>query len=173
MDFKEQITNSCVNGVCSRCGNCCTGFSIPLSMDEADAINSYVRRNGVKRLNRDWLSDKSCAVDIRCCFYDSVEKRCNIYEVRPMVCSGFQCDMSMGEIEKRKVDAHAQAFFNGDQGRSNPTSFDALFFGDFDFLPLALFIFLKKKVGHPCTLSDVLRFVQQTEFTYEDNEGSI
>ncbi len=75
MDFKEQITNSCVNGVGSRCGDCCTGFSIPLSMNEADAINSYVRRNGVKRLNRDWLSDKSCAVDIRCCFYDSVEKR--------------------------------------------------------------------------------------------------
>ena len=167
----REIKNNCVGGSCSRCGECCTGFSLPLAKVEAHELWLYVKSRNIQRLNRGWLADVEVgrplsSVDIRCCFYDSVARCCTVYDVRPQVCRGFCCSLSEEEVEKRKASAHDAAYFNsGSVGKGDATSFDALFYGDFDFLPLALFIYTKMKSGVPCTYEQVFRLCNQVNFT--------
>jgi Fe-S-cluster containining protein len=48
----------------------------------------------------------SLPVDITCPFLDG-KHRCMIYEIRPTICRTFQCNMTVEEIRKNKMEHHA------------------------------------------------------------------
>ena len=82
------INDMTCNGECSRCGSCC-GLFIPFTDEELKLIKDYVKVNNIKPTNRIINENQLIA---QCCFYDSKNKKCNIYPVRPFVCKDFQCN---------------------------------------------------------------------------------
>lgn len=94
MQLLEQISNNdnikdmTKEGKCSRCGECC-GLFIPFTKKELKVIKEYVNKNNIKPMFR--YNTAIGSFDARCPFYNSIQHKCNIYEVRPHVCKDFIC----------------------------------------------------------------------------------
>jgi len=78
---------------CTRCGNCCSGFSGTVAVNDAE-ISTLARRLEVEeeRFRRDYtrvLPDRSISLrekpDYDCVFYDK-RHGCMVYEDRPRQC---------------------------------------------------------------------------------------
>lgn len=174
MSKEPKIGNHCVDGKCSNCGNCCTGVSLPLRKNEASIIAKYIKNNGIKQQHREWVKDvmnnqiPSIPVDTRCCFYDSVNKKCLIYPVRPGICRKFQCNQDEAIIVRNKEVAHKIAYYNqGSSGLIRATNFDLLFYGDVDSFIL-VFYFVLNKEGLKVSLDKVIDILRDKmcEYTY-------
>jgi Fe-S-cluster containining protein len=73
---------------CKRCGDCCGRF-LPMTATEVQKIRKYVKEHNVKGKKNDMLT---------CKFYDSEEKKCLIYEVRPAICRAYYCNWKFGNM---------------------------------------------------------------------------
>lgn len=79
-------------GKCSQCGNCCSGI-LPLSMADIKRIHKYMETHKLKE-HRSGVAMMTGQVDGTCPFRDDVNKRCDIYDVRPAICRVFICNKS-------------------------------------------------------------------------------
>lgn len=96
-----EITNFTINGKCSSCGECC-GDMLHLSKKEISTIHKYVKENNIKAT----LSKHNCFVstfDNTCPFRDEKERKCKIYEVRPLICRKFTCDTNKWNKDNRDL----------------------------------------------------------------------
>lgn len=99
-----DVKDHCIDGKCSRCGECC-GDYLPLLEHELAIIRKYVEKHKIKPYKNKLMS---LPVDITCPFLDG-HKRCMIYEIRPSICRTFQCNLSFDEMRKNKVEHHLRA----------------------------------------------------------------
>ena len=112
------------NGECSGCGNCCSRY-LPLSQHEINTIIAYVKRKNIKQQfhSVNVLSERF--FDMCCPFLDDTkpDKKCTIYEVRPLICRDFNCKkyidkekpcIALYSVPRKKVDV-TETFF-GDKG---------------------------------------------------------
>ena len=85
---EDKIQNKTINDKCIRCGECCALF-IPFTNSELEIIKQYVKKYNIKPTNR--VNVLTNQFDAKCPFYNNIEKKCNIYEVRPYACRDFIC----------------------------------------------------------------------------------
>lgn len=121
------LTDNCINGECSRCGECCTPF-IPITNKEYKKIKEYIEENNIECENQ--IDGNN--VYVRCCFYNRKERKCNIYKVRPEVCRRFRCNHGLKSIEARKKYFNDRADINKVGGKVQ--GMDELFYGKLDML---------------------------------------
>lgn len=94
-EYQEPtLTDFTNNGICSRCGECCSEF-LPLDSKEIETIDKYIRTHKVKRHNKR-------RNDFRCPFRNDEKKIYEIYKVRPQICKVFKCDVEPKETFKRR-----------------------------------------------------------------------
>ena len=77
--IKTNILNIPKHKYCTNCGQCC-GI-IPVTMIELNTIRNYIAERGIHPVKR---ADKTI-----CPFRDEVNKKCLIYEARPIICRLF------------------------------------------------------------------------------------
>ena len=104
-----EITNYCIDDKCSRCGSCCTDFAY-ISDAEISKIKRYLKKHPVKEEHD--KPDFTGRIPMLCPFHNAIERKCNIYEVRPKVCREFQCNKSIEEIEAIKQKFTARKYHN-------------------------------------------------------------
>ena len=102
-DMEAGVFDYTNDGVCSNCGECCSDF-LPVTVKEIQTIRKYIKRNRIREQVH-FLPTAKAAIDMICPFRNNNEKRCEIYEVRPMICRDFQCDKP-----KKGVRADASLF---------------------------------------------------------------
>ena len=118
-DFSAGVHDFTTDGACSQCGQCC-GDILPLSQKEIDQIRRYVRKNGIK-------AEVHCpptvapVADYTCPFRNEMLKKCNIYEIRPLICRDFICSKPPTDADKllfsdkRKAISMRKTFFGGEK----------------------------------------------------------
>ena len=125
MNNKYEVTDNTCNNECSRCGECC-GLFIPFTRKELKKIQKYVKDKNIKPvMNR--IKDNS--FEARCCFYDTENKKCNIYDVRPYVCRNFMCNHK--DWKERRDKYEERAYYNSTKSSKQVlATFDDLVYGD-------------------------------------------
>jgi hypothetical protein len=123
----RTVNNYCIDGNCSRCGECCSDF-IPLLDNELRIIKEYVKKHGVTAYKNRAVY---AYIDITCPFYDAGKKECRIYPVRPSICRTFQCDKSFVELMRDKMEHFRNM-------QRSPVSLRHEIFGDPDPFRLAV-----------------------------------
>lgn len=85
------MLNYCVDGECIGCGECCSNF-LPMTDKEVKHIRKIVRSRHLKPINHVPVVLVN-AVDGYCPFLDRNrgDKKCTIYEHRPLICRDFKC----------------------------------------------------------------------------------
>lgn len=123
------MVDFCINGECSRCGNCCMPC-VPITLQEYHTIKKYISEKDIKyEAPQPYINEQGePELDCRCCFYDKHTKSCKIYEVRPEVCQKYKCDHSPLIIEMRKHYYDNRADING-KHLDRLIPFDLLFYG--------------------------------------------
>ena len=89
-DMESGIWDFTEEGKCSSCGQCCSDL-LPVSEKELKRIRAYIKKRGVKE-RKHLVPLAAPVVDMTCPFRNNVERRCEIYDVRPAICRDFQCD---------------------------------------------------------------------------------
>ena len=121
MSNKYPMDLTC-DGNCSRCGECCTPL-LPITLKEYFVIKEYIKEHNIEPFNHIKLD----GIHVLCPFYNSDEKKCSIYEVRPEVCRRFICSLDNKTISKNRTYFDNRADINGKHlGRFVP--FDLLFY---------------------------------------------
>lgn len=100
-DMEKGVTNFCVDGKCSGCGQCCSAL-LPVSRKEIKDIKRYVKKKHIKPALHNALVVK--ALDLTCPFLDESRscEKCLVYPVRPKICRSFQCNQPPSEIRENK-----------------------------------------------------------------------
>lgn len=108
------MKNLTINGICSNCGECCSDF-LHLDKKEIETIDNYLKNHKIIQQNKgsnNW----------NCPFRNNVLRKCEIYEVRPLICQKFKCNLKPNEAFKqrdlinfnKKPRSMAELFFNDD-----------------------------------------------------------
>lgn len=121
-DMKAGVFDYTVDGKCSSCGNCCSNF-LPLSAKDIKEIKRYIKKHHIEPSKHQYPFSVEM-YDLVCPFRSESEKKCTIYEVRPMICRDFQCDKPHKNIEADKALFHqrymaydVRELFFGEQGK--------------------------------------------------------
>ena len=96
-DVKHGVYNFTKDGKCVSCGNCCTAL-LPVTKEELKTIKRYIKRKHIKPI----VHSEKADIDLTCPFRNDVEKKCNVYEVRPQICRDFKCDKPQKMIDGTK-----------------------------------------------------------------------
>ena len=131
---EDNIKDMTCNGNCSRCGNCC-GLFIPFNDEDLPKIKKYVKQHNIKQENR--LNIMTGQFEARCCFYDKVNKKCNIYEVRPYVCRDFICNRKNWRDKRDEYEMNC-TYNSSLKPQLKMGTFDDLIYGDYE--PLTRFV---------------------------------
>ena len=89
--MKSGVLDFTKNGACSNCGECCANI-LPVSKAEVLKIRRYIKKHQIKEQKHFIPARDPNLVDMTCPFRDNGNRRCVIYEARPMICREFQCD---------------------------------------------------------------------------------
>lgn len=154
LEIEDKIHDKTCNGKCSRCGQCCDLF-IPITKQEIKVIKEYVTKHNIKPTQRiNILNNDMKAV---CCFYNEKEHKCNIYNVRPYVCSHFMCNDKNWRDNRHTYCQRSD--YNGgiDKPGFIAATFDDLIYEDYTyiiqyFLQLALEISPNKQLDSKCII---------------------
>ena len=68
-------------GKCIKCGECC-GNLLPLSRSEIERIRAFITEHKISMQGHD--PD---------CPFLNTDKRCTVYEVRPLICRIYKCNL--------------------------------------------------------------------------------
>lgn len=116
---RRLYTDLTRNGECTACGECCSNL-LPLTRAEVERIRKYVASNGIKPQSNVALFTREPTIFGDCPFLDRTrEKKCLIYEARPLICRDFRCDKGSTEMseellkEKRFVVNMRETFGGG------------------------------------------------------------
>ena len=94
--IQEEFSNGTYdltdNGKCTQCGACCSNL-LPMTDSEIATIHKYIKKHNIKE-HRHILPFAEPTLDLTCPFLNDSKpsEKCDIYEVRPMVCRDFICD---------------------------------------------------------------------------------
>lgn len=98
---ERNITDFTKDGKCSGCGECC-GALLPVTRGEIKRIKRYIFKHNIKPHKTEVAPATDFFIDLTCPFRNEKEKKCDIYEVRPLICKCFMCNYDKtGEIDKR------------------------------------------------------------------------
>ena len=129
---ETTITDCTCKGECSRCGNCC-GLFIPFNDEDITRIKEYVKEHNIKPQDR--LNKLTGSFDARCCFYDTKNKVCTIYPVRPFVCKDFIC--SRENWKQKRDEYERRAKYNSTLNEMIMATFDDKIYND--YAPIILY----------------------------------
>lgn len=108
MDYESiQVEDYTKNGKCSSCGSCCSGI-LPLSQKEIQEIHKYIKKNNIKQQHNPIAILSPKGIDGTCPFRNETEKKCMIYEIRPMICRVFQCNNTRQKMIKDRNKLHTR-----------------------------------------------------------------
>lgn len=90
--FDKKITNNCISGKCTKCGQCCTDF-IPLKLKEVDTLKKYIAEHNIELTDWTEFNPTTGMYDIKmfCPLLEKGTNLCKAYEVRPNICKTFKC----------------------------------------------------------------------------------
>lgn len=125
MSLEDGIINNTINDKCSHCGQCC-GMFIPYTNKEIEIIKQYVKEHNIQPVKD---RETSNGFEARCCFYDKINRKCNIYPVRPYVCKDFMCNNK--DWKKRRDKYELLGDYNSSLKNTKLASFDDLIYGDY------------------------------------------
>lgn len=91
-----MIDNYTKNGKCSGCGNCCSGI-LPLSKAEIKRIHEYMKKHEIKE-HHSGVAMMTGKIDGTCPFRDDVNRKCDIYAIRPEICRSFVCNKTEKDV---------------------------------------------------------------------------
>lgn len=135
MEEDNKIVVKTINHQCSRCGDCC-GLFIPFTEKELTVIKNYVKEHNIKPVDR--INKVTGQFEAHCCFYDSVNKKCTIYEARPFVCKDFKCDRK--DWKKRRIQYEKRAKYNSSfTNKTILATFDDKVYED--YVPIIKYVF--------------------------------
>ena len=89
-EMASGIYDFTVDGKCSNCGSCCSDF-LPVSEKEIKRIKKYMKQHNITE-QKHFVPSANPVIDMTCPFRNNSEKKCVIYEVRPMICREWQCN---------------------------------------------------------------------------------
>ena len=92
-----RVTNNCIGENCSNCGECC-GDALHVSKKELKAIRKYIIKHKIKLKP----ARKDVHFDLTCPFRDNENKKCLIYNKRPLICHLFKCNQDIETIRKNR-----------------------------------------------------------------------
>lgn len=96
----RESVDHCINGKCSGCGSCCTNF-LAVTDQEINRIRKYIRAHDIKPCSHGFAAPLATQpVDMVCPFRDDEKKICTIYEVRPLICWGYQCNKTLAQFAR-------------------------------------------------------------------------
>ena len=98
-DMKDGVYDFTDNGKCTNCGQCCSDI-LPVSGSEIKTIKNYIRKHKIQEQKH--FAPVAEYFDFTCPFRNNLEKKCVIYEVRPLICRCFKCDNPKNKIESDK-----------------------------------------------------------------------
>lgn len=100
-----KIADNSICGNCSKCGECCTNF-LPVTQKEINEIQKYVIENKIRPQTQILVMQNR----LSCPYYD--EKKCLIYEVRPLICKEFYCYKKVNIESGKKLTAEKRITVN-------------------------------------------------------------
>ena len=116
--LRDGVKDYTCHGECSNCGECC-GDMLPLTRGDILTIKAYLSHHDVKEVKH-VPPTINPVIDRTCPFRNDLERKCNIYPARPLVCRLFKCNkQASGElmdITKYKEEPHLismRSFFFG------------------------------------------------------------
>ena len=121
----EFSNNTRKNGLCSKCGECCSNF-LPLALSEILRIKSFISEHHITAINH----APNGYIDGMCPFLNH-EKLCTIYDIRPLICKVFKCNIKKPQFKDLKL------FL---QEERNICDVRFTFFGDNQGLPSNFFV---------------------------------
>lgn len=107
-EMRRGVTDFTKGGECSSCGQCCSNF-LPVSSKEVKEIKRYVKKHKITEQKHNFPVTNEIA-DFTCPFRSEKERKCLIYEVRPLICRDFRCDKMKKEIQRNKDLMHKRYF---------------------------------------------------------------
>lgn len=121
---RPDTTMDCTkDGKCSGCGQCCSNY-LPVSDREIKTIRRYIKKNNITPARHVIAPVSAKPIDMICPFRDEEKGICTIYEVRPLICKAFQCNLGPVEV-LQEVSKHKPEKRTG-------VNVKATFFGLFD-----------------------------------------
>lgn len=122
-EMKSGVYDFTKGGQCSNCGACCSDY-LPVSDGEVKAIRRYIAKNGIRE-HRNTPPTAKPVIDMTCPFRNEMERKCDIYPVRPAICRDFRCDKPKKEIWANKQMYHGKysvvnmrkTFFGKEEGK--------------------------------------------------------
>lgn len=107
LDDGEEYSNNCIDGRCSNCGECCADL-LPLTQKELQRLKDYAKKHRLREHRQAPFFDLS-ATDLTCPFRNQAERRCDVYEVRPLICRSFICTKLLQQAQKDRDLIHASS----------------------------------------------------------------
>lgn len=132
--MEKDLQNMTINDKCSHCGQCC-GMFIPFTKLEIKVIKQYVKEFNIKPVTD---RETPSGFEGRCCFYDKINKKCNIYPVRPLVCQDFMCNHKDWKKRRDKYEKYGDYNSSLKKSASTLAAFDDLIYED--YYPIIRFI---------------------------------
>lgn len=120
-DIKRNMENGTYdftdNGNCIGCGACCSN-ALPMTDKEVRIIKRYIEKKHIKeQIHTIPMTDNT--LDMTCPFLNTTKSKdkCEIYQVRPLICKRFICNPELREKhipkkEFRFVDVRETFFRN-------------------------------------------------------------
>lgn len=88
-DMRSGATDFTKDGECSNCGECCSSL-LPVRRSELKAMHRYISQNHIKPHRTSPML--AVRFDMTCPFRNEKERKCDIYEARPLICRDYRCD---------------------------------------------------------------------------------
>ena len=101
--FKESTKDTFQ---CKHCGHCCDKILPITLLEQRTIINHLVQNNDILVKVTDKLIKNKR--DLSCPFRDEENKRCMIYNIRPMICREFYCKYTLANLENTKLSMDCQ-----------------------------------------------------------------
>lgn len=150
----DEIKDNTINHMCSNCGECC-GLFIPFTDKELKILKEYVKQHNIQPINR--ISAEN--LEARCCFYDSVNKKCLVYDVRPYVCRNFKCDHK--DWRKRRDSYEKRAKYNSTvNSKIIIGTFDDLIYDDYRPIMIYIMSMLRSNLNDKVRHQDLYTLLQ-------------
>lgn len=103
-DTFGSVRNYCIDGICSRCGDCCSDI-LPVTDEELNKLRKFVRSRKYKP-NTQVKIGMMVRYDMTCPFLNSESRHCDVYDIRPEVCrllSAMLIQMKLLCIQPRSI----------------------------------------------------------------------
>ena len=94
--FEPRIQCHCVDGRCVGCGECCSDF-LPVTEKEVKRLKQYARKHHLTEHRHNFLF---ASQDCTCPFRNGQTQKCDVYEVRPLICRSFSCTKSLDNARR-------------------------------------------------------------------------